>query len=268
MHYSRIAVLYSLLTLNLLARAVASPVILSDYTPPRVDSVQSILLQLYHERPDLVGFIPETQRWYLFVARAEAIPPNFYPRLQAAFLHDIAGLCQEYGRRYLADWHALASKSARETCWGTSYLCNRAFNYFGIRYTAKPWLCESFYFCQTLTRNDPEPSDFVIFSGFEASLWMFIHTMYNRHFLERLPDRGARVAEAIEFERMNSIRYWEYTRYGICYSQQLKGLPYSVEEIVYTWSEHPINNLCVNCNRETDLDWAGRLATAYWHNFR
>ena len=226
------------------------------------DSVQSILGELYRKRPDLVGFIPETQRYYLFVARAEAIPEKDYPRLQAAFLYDIGNQCRFYGERYLADWRVLASKAARETCWGTSYLCNRAFNYFGIRHNAKPWMCESFYFCQKLTRNDPYPAEFAMFPTFEASLWMFIHTMYSGHFLERLPDGGALVAEAIEFERMNQIHYWERTAYGINYQEQLKGLPYTAEELIYTWSGHPINNLCVDCNRATDLDWVARLEMA------
>jgi hypothetical protein len=263
MHRCRIAVLCALFLAGL--AVPPAPARGAEDVPafPRRDSVQAVLSALYQERPDLVGFIPETQRWYLFVARAEAIPPLYYLHLQDAFLHDISALCQEYGYRYLADWHALASKAARETCWGTSYLCNRALNYFGIRNTAKPWLCESFYFCETLTRNDPDPSDFAVFPTFEASLWMFVHTMYNRHFLERLPDQGARVAGAIEFERMNGIRYWEHTRYGIRYSPQLQGPLYTVEELTYTWSEHPINNLCVNCNRETDRDWANRLAQVY-----
>lgn len=233
-----------------------------DAPPAKGDSVQSILRELYQQRPDLVGFIPETQRFYLFVARAEAIPAKVYPRLQAAFLHDISAQCRVYGQRYLADWRVLASKAARETCWGASYLCNRAFNYFGIRHSAKPWICESFYFCQSLTRNDPFPADFAMFPTFEASLWMFIHTMYSNHFLERLPDGGARVAEAIEFERMNRIHYWERTSYGINYREQLRGEPYSAEELIYTWSEHPINNLCVDCNRATDLDWVSRLELA------
>lgn len=228
----------------------------------RGDSVQSILRELALSHPFMVTQIPETGRWHLNVPRSEAVTIDQLTRLQDAFYYDIAPLCQIYAQRYLADWRALASKAARETFWGTSYLCNRTFNYFGIRQKAKPWICESFFFCEGVTRHDPEPSDFASFPNFEASLWMFIHTMYSAHFLERLPDGGARIADAIEFERMNGIHYWERTSYGVSLGTQLPGPMYSAEELIYTWSEHPINNLCVNCSRETDREWVFKLIRA------
>lgn len=228
----------------------------------RGDSVQSVLQELAFSHPFMVAQIPETGRWHLLVPRSEAVTPEQLTRLQDAFYYDIVPLCKLYGEKYLADWRALASKAARESFWGTSYLCNRTSNYFGIRQKAKPWICEAFYFCDGVTRNDPEPSDFASFPNFEASLWMFIHTMYSAHFLERLPDQGARIADAIFFERMNGIHYWERTAYGISVGHQLRGPMYSAEELIYTWSEHPINNLCVNCSRETDREWVYKLIRA------
>ncbi len=228
----------------------------------RSDSVQAVLRQFARTHPYLVTQIPETGRWHLNVPRSEAVSPEQLTRLQDAFYYDIVPLCKLYGQKYLADWRALASKAARESFWGASYLCNRTHNYFGIRQKAKPWICESFYFCDGVTRNDPEPSEFASFPNFEASLWMFIHTMYSPHFLERLPDGGARIADAVEFERMNGIHYWENTSYGISLGQQIRGLMYSAEELIYTWSEHPVNNLCVNCSRATDREWVYKLIMA------
>ncbi len=228
----------------------------------RGDSVQSVLQEWAFTHPYMVAPVPETGRWHLLVPRSEAVTPEQLTRLQDAFYYDIVPLCKAYGEKYLADWRALASKAARETFWGASYLCNRTNNYFGIRQQAKPWICEAFFFCDKVTRNDPEPSDFASFPNFEASLWMFIHTMYSAHFLERLPDRGARIVDAIFFERMNGIHYWERTAYGISLGPQLRGPMYSAEELIYTWSEHPINNLCVNCSRETDREWVYKLIRA------
>ena len=228
----------------------------------RGDSVQSVLWEWAHTHPYMVTQIPETGRWHLNVPRSESVTPEQLTRLQDAFYYDIVPLCKTYGQKYLADWRALASKAARESFWGASYLCNRTNNYFGIRQQAKPWICEAFFFCDGVTRNDPEPSDFASFPNFEASLWMFIHTMYSAHFQERLPDQGARIADAIEFERMNGIHYWERTAYGINMGQQLHSPMYSAEELIYTWSEHPINNLCVNCSRATDREWVYKLIRA------
>ncbi|MCB0586099.1 MAG: glucosaminidase domain-containing protein [Phaeodactylibacter sp.] len=228
----------------------------------RGDSVQSVLYEFSVAYPHLVDQIPETGRWHLKVPRSETVTPEQLTRLQDAFYYDIAPLCRIYGYKYLADWRALASKAARETFWGTSYLCNRTNNYFGIRHKAKPWICESFNFCESVVRNDPEPSDFASFPNFEASLWMFIHTMYSAHFLERLPDQGGRIVDVIVFERMNGIHYWERTSYGITLCPQVQGQRYSAEELIYTWSEHPINNLCVDCSRASDREWVFKLIRA------
>lgn len=224
--------------------------------------VQALLQKLAKSNPALVGNIPETGRLYLITPREEAVPAAFIPQLQDAFFKDVNKLCRYYGQKYLADWRAILSKSARETFWGASYLCNRANNYFGIRSTNKPWACESFFFCDTVLRNDPEPSDFVIFDNFESSLWMFIHTIYSDHFLERLPDYGARIEAAIRQERRMSIHYWEFADYDIDFPQQLYAPAYSYEELIYTWSEHPINNLCLNCDRQTDRNWISKVERA------
>ncbi len=227
-----------------------------------IDNVQVVLGKLAKTNPELVGYIPETGRMYLFTPREEAVPAAYIPKLQDAFYKDVKDVCKLYGQKYLADWRALLSKSARESFWGASYLCNRARNYFGIRATNKPWACESFFFCETVLRNDPEPSNFIIFEDFESSLWMFIHTIYSDHFLERLPDMGMRVAEAIRRERAMSVHYWEFADYDINFPRQLTAPAYTYEELIYTWSEHPINNLCVNCNRDTDRIWIGKVERA------
>lgn len=226
------------------------------------EAVQQWLQRLDASYPGLVGFIPETQRYYLVKPRRDVVPETWVASLQDAFFADIHQYCQAYGALYLADWRALASKTARETFWGTSYLCNRTFNYFGLRRKAKPWLCESFGYCDTLVRNDPEPAGFTVFPSFEASLWMFIHTIYNDHFLERLPDQGYRVVEAIYFERANGTHYWETSRYGLTYAPRLVGAPYTTNELIATWSGYPINNLCINCSFETDKKWVHKVVMA------
>lgn len=244
---------------------IMGAVLLGKATPARGSghtNVQGVLRAMAEYYPDKLGYIAETGRYYILVPRSEAVPEAWLVRIQEAFYADISGYCQQYGNKYLADWRALASKAARESFWGTSYLCNRINNYFGIRQKAKPWVCESFGFCEGYTRNDPQPSEFVSFPSFEASLWMFIHTMYSLHFLERLPDQGERVIDAIAFERMNGIHYWENTAYGISMGPQLKASLYTTEELIYTWSEHPINNLCVNCSRQTDREWVDKLVRA------
>jgi len=232
-----------------------------DNLPDR-DSVQVVLEKMNESYPALVGFLLETQRYYLIYPRREAVPEEMMVEIQDAFFADIKDYCQEYSQKYLTDWRALASKAARESFWGTSYLCNRTYNYFGIRHKAKPWICESFSMCESFVRNDPRPAAFAVFPDFETSLWVFIHTIYSDHFLERLPDQGQRVAEAIAFERMNGIRYWEKTPYGISYGSSIPGYPYTANELIYTWSGHEINNLCVDCSRQSDRDWITKLILA------
>lgn len=229
-----------------------------EKTPSRTypgDSVQSILRSLSRRSPDMVGYIPETGRWYLLTPRADAVPEPLMFRLQDAFYYDIGAICRFYGMKYLADWRTLAAKASRETFWGTSYLANRAHNYFGIRLQNKQWACTAFRFCTTIVRNDPEPSEFIEFANFESSLWMFIHTIYSYHYLERLPDQGAKVEGAIEYERRTGLHYYEPSFYTIIYATQIPGYPYTDEELIYTWSEHPINNLCADCTRQSDRDW-------------
>lgn len=226
------------------------------------DSVQSVLRQLAKTNPEKVSFIVETYRWYLNNPRPEAVSDEIRIKLQDAFYYDIERLCKHYGQMYLMNWEAIASKAARETFWGTSYLCNRAFNYFGIRRMSKPWVCESFRFCRTVTLKDPAPSEFVVFSNFEASLWMFIHTAYSAHFLDRLPDYGLRVGGAIIYERRHGIHYWESAPDGHNFANQLSGHHYTLDEILHTWSGHEVNNLCVQCNKESDLNWVAKLRRA------
>ena len=242
---------------------IASPAIIaSASTMNSISQVQRVLEDMNKTYPDLVGFIPETNRYYLFYPKKDAVPMSELQRIQDAFFVDIREVCQNYSRLYLADWRALASKAARESFWGTSYLCNRTFNYFGIRLKAKPWICQSFMICETFAKNDPYPAHFSVFPDFETCLWIFIHTIYSDHFLERLPDMGARVKEVIEFERANGIHYWEKTAYGITYGNQIQGVTYTANEMIYTWSGHEINNLCVNCTRESDQRWIHKLILA------
>jgi len=226
------------------------------------DSVQMVLWQISRRAPEMVTYIPETRRWFLNDTRRAAIADAWLLRLQDAFYYDVSGTCQFYGRKYLADWKALMAKAARETFWGASYLCNRTNNYFGLRRTNKEWMCESFFFCDIFIKNDPEPTDFVIFPNFESCLWMFVHTIYSRHYLDRLPDFGDRVAWAINFERTNRVRYWQPTLYGTIFAEQLQGYIYTDEELIYTWSEHAINNFCVNCTRQTDREWVNKIWVA------
>lgn len=226
------------------------------------DSVQILLRDFAILNPDKVSYIHETERWCLINPRPEAVSEEFLIQLQDAFYHDVEASCRLYGWQYLVNWRALASKAARESFWGTSYLCNRAFNYFGIRRKNKEWICETFDFCETVERFDPNPAAFTAFPNFEASLWMFIHTIYSPHFLERLPDKGERVQEAIHYEREEGHRYWQMTEEGEIYANRISGNRYTAEEIIYTWSEHPINNLCVECSRQSDQRWIGKVIKA------
>lgn len=226
------------------------------------DSVQSVLRQLAAYNPNFVTYIPETQRLCLLNISEGALDPVLLTRLQDAFYYDIHAVCKFYGEKYLADWRALVAKASRETCWGTSYLCNRANNYFGIRQKNKLWTCNSFSFCEVIWRNDPELVEFVVFPDFESSLWMFMHTIYSPHFLERLPDMGARVWNAIQAERKYGTHYWRLIDYGVLFTQQLTNGTYNYEELLTTWSEHKINNLCINCSRQTDRDWVQKVHNA------
>jgi hypothetical protein len=226
------------------------------------DSVQAVLRILAEEHPEKVSYIHETSRWHLKNPRPEAVSEEFLLKLQDAFYYDIEASCRLYGWQYLVSWRVLASKAARESFWGTSYLCNRANNYFGIRSKNKEWICENFEFCESIERNDPLPSDFAIFEDFESSLWMFIHTIYSPHFLERLPDEGERIIEAIDYERKKGHPYWQIAEDGEMLSSRVPGKKYSEEEIIFTWSEHPKNNLCVECSRESDINWVGKVVRA------
>jgi hypothetical protein len=252
----------------LLAAVLSCPAWLSCQIPDgqqfmmQPDSIQHTLAQLEQAAPQLVGFIPQTGRRYIKVPRSSAVPEAWVERIQDAFYFDVQALCKAYGRRYLADWRALASKAARESFWGCSYLCNRTFNYFGIRHRAKEWICDRLGYCGYVMRNDPEPAAFAVFPSFERSLWVFIHTIYSQHFLERLPDGGQKVAAAIAFERANGQPYWNLNLNGRWFSGQLRGRPYSAEELIQTWSQHPINNLCVNCSWASDRKWVHKIIMA------
>ncbi|NJK83919.1 MAG: hypothetical protein HC912_09045 [Saprospiraceae bacterium] len=218
------------------------------------DKVQLWLEELARKDRKAVGFIEETQRYYLALPH-KAVPEEWVNQLQYAFFQDIEAHCKYFGWKYLMDWKVLASKAARESFWGASYLSNRTLNYFGIRHANKPWACQVFGFCDGFVKNDPEPASFVVFPDFKSSIWMFIHTMYSPHYLKRLPDEGARVAQAIAFEQYYGLHYWQKNELGYYFTTQLNNEIYTSEEIIYTWSEHPINNLCVNCNRATDSVW-------------
>ena len=221
-------------------------------------TVQSVLESWYRVRPDLMERLPNG-RLHLKRARADSTPPELEAALQDAFFQENMPACVEYGRRYLIDWHLLLAKAARETYWGSSKLCNLGHNYFGIRVGAKEWICRTFGYCQVSDHFDPEPTYFFLFDSFESSLWMFIHTIYNRHFLERLPDQGVRVAGAIDFERQTGRHYWEAGPDGYAFTWQLAGAPYANAEIVSTWSGYAVNNLCVECDPRSDLDWINRV---------
>jgi hypothetical protein len=244
----------------IVALSICSSTFLFSQPVVRGDSVQVILSRLARIQSDAAAYIPETKRYYLLLT-PEEIPENVLESIQHAFYYDVSAFCKYYGWKYLLDWRVLASKAARETYWGTSYLSNRTFNYFGILSTGKPWACSTFKYCQTYTKNDPEPAPFVIFPNFEGSLWMFIHTIYSNHYLERLPDKGNKVKASIQHERETGVHYWQFPRKGNFFADQLMGNTYAAEEIIHTWSEHPINNLCVNCNRATDKIWVERVQT-------
>jgi hypothetical protein len=238
----------------------------SAVVPPAKDSVQQVLNRLARQAPDVVGYIPETGRRYIIVPRSSSLPPGWEQRIQDAFFYDIARPCRIYGQLYLADWQALASKAARESFWGCSYLSNRTFNYFGIRHTGKPWLCEQLGFCGQVVRNDPDPAPFAVFPAFEASLWAFLHTIYSGHFLSRLPDGGIQVADAIQFERDHGLHYWEHNAYGLQFSPQLPGFVYSAIDLIKSWSGHEINNLCINCDPVTDWQWVQKVMLAAYRS--
>ena len=234
---------------------------------PSANHIQQALIELEAAAPNLIGFIPETQRRYIKIPRSSALPPQWQERLQDAFFRDAAGSCQLYGELYLADWRALLSKAARESFWGTSFLANRTFNYFGIRHHGKPWIFQQLGFCAHHVRNDPDPAAFVVFPNFEASVWAFVHTIYSGHFLARLPDGGIKVADAIQFERKHGIHYWAYTARGLSYAERLSGTPYPAQALIYSWSGHPINNLCINCDRATDWEWVQKVIRAEERTF-
>lgn len=249
--------LYHCLVLLLLSGPVSS--LAQEYERPARDSVQIILAALAQAAPEKVLYLESTQRWCLKEARADAIDEDWLLLLQQAFYEDVKAHCRMYGWRYLVNWRALLAKAARETFWGTSFLCNHTSNYFGIRAKAKPWICDSFGFCETIEKNDPDLAAFAIFPNFEASLWMFIHTIYSRHYLDRLPDLGSRVVGAIEFERRFGFHYWEGFDRGFTFPPELGSRQYSIEETLATWTGHEINNLCVNCSWESDLKWIEKV---------
>jgi len=223
------------------------------------DSIQSLLKALRKTAPVMVRSIPETGRYYLYVKDRSALSDELVESLQNAFYHDVSDLCKLYGFKYLADWRVLVGKAARESFWGTSYLCNRTFNYFGIWEKNKPWACESFKFCEEVRKNDLVPADFLVFPDFESCLWMFIQTMYSDHFRERLPDWGLRVVDAIDYERATGMHYWQAPPGNHPFTVQLPGDAYTVEELIYTWSEHDKFNMCLSCNRSTDRAWVSKV---------
>lgn len=229
----------------------------------RGDSVQQVLAHLatFKNANDLVDYLPETQRWYLTLPHSE-VSDHLLTKLQDAFLYDVESYCQYYAWKYSIDWRVLASKAARESFWGTSYLANRSLNFFGIRLANKEWACSIFGFCESIEKDDPMPADFIIFPNFDASLWMFVHTIYSPHYLARLPDKGAAVAAAIEFERQHGVHYWQYSSAGDIFAQQLYNYAYSPKTIINSWSGYEINNLCVDCSRESDLKWLAKIERA------
>ncbi|MEN0046911.1 MAG: hypothetical protein AAF806_07640 [Bacteroidota bacterium] len=228
-------------------------------TITETDSVQVILQQLAKLQGDfeIVAHIPETGRWYLTMLHDE-VPENLLEDLRAAFLYDVEKYCKYYAWKYLLDWRLLVSKSARETFWGTSYLANRARNYFGIR-ASKAWFCDDFQFCETVIKDDPKPRAFTVFPDFKSSLWMFIHTIYSPHYLERLPDGGSQVAAAIAFEKEHQICYWKRTSKAAFSTKQLAGVAYTAEDIINTWSGYEFNNFCLDCDLKSDLAWIDKI---------
>ncbi len=220
-------------------------------------SVQAVLATWAPTHGHLMEVLPNG-RYCLKKASAATTPPEMEAQLQEAFVREYAPVCYAYAQRYLLDWRTLLAKAARETYWGSSRLSNLAQNYFGIRQMNKEWICESFRFCEVTEHRDPDLAKFSVFPGFEYSLWMFIHTIYARHYLERLPDAGLRVSEAIAFEKQYGVHYWEPVP-GQYYRGLLAEPGYTEEEIIATWSGYEINNLCVACDRKSDRDWITRL---------
>ncbi len=241
----------------------ANPPLSSPQAVPEVlapvakgNHVQQVLQSIMETAPELVGQIPENSRYYLIRAHASVVSEDQLKQLQEAFYLDVTATCQFYARMYLLDWKVLVAKSARETFWGASFLCNRTNNYFGIWLKNKSWICSTFGFCGTLTRNDPAPADFAFFPSFEKSLWMFIHTIYSFHYRERLPDQGERIYGAIGFERTYGVNYWKENHYGDYYIDHLEGPVYHMNHLIYSWSEHEEGfNLCIECTRESDKKW-------------
>ncbi len=236
---------------------VATP--LCAQLPDRtVLTVQDVLEGWYGNRPDIIERLPNG-RFCLKSARSATTPTALEEALKEAFYLEHADLCKEYGRRYLLDWRLLLAKAARETYWGSSRLCNNASNYFGIRVASKEWMCDRFEYCEAVSYRDPEHTYFYVFDDFEDSLWMFIHTIYNRHFLERLPDAGERVVRAIDYERRTGWPYWDAPVDEPFFALQLPGVPYSSDSVINTWSGYPINNLCVQCDPRSDHEWIARV---------
>ncbi len=244
-----------LFSLGLLCRA--APIALAQ--TPAAPTVQGVLAKWAAVNPDKFGQVAETGRYYLLEAKPEQTPEALQRELQEAFYREYAPVCKQYGERYLLDWRLLLAKAARETFWGASQLCSRGQNYFGIRASNKPWICAQFRYCGTLSYYDPDYAAFATFPNFEASLWMFIHTIYSGHYLARYPDFGDRVLAAIEFERRTGNPYWIPAPDDYFFATQLPGNPYTPSETIYTWSEHPINNLCTSCDRASDHRWINKL---------
>ena len=224
--------------------------------------VQKVLAEIAVSQPSKVKYLLETRKWYLVYPNVKSVGPEIELKLQKAFLLDFQQLFKGYGNRYLIPWEVLAAKSGRETFWGTSFLCASSNNYFGIRAKSKPWLCESFNYCDTIMRNDPEPAAFAVFPNFEASLWMFIHTIFSPHFLARLPDKGQRVAGALNYERQFRTHYWLAKLSVRIYAHQLTEKIYGVDDILKTWSGYTKNNLCINCDITSDKNWIQKVYTA------
>ena len=230
---------------------------------PPTEKVQEVLLQMSRSaQGHLVSYIPETRRYYISNYNRMDVEERWLVAIQNAFYQDTHELFKFYGRKYLADWKALMSKGARESYWGASFLCNRTFNYFGIRRANKEWVCSSFAFCYTFDVDTYRPEGYVQFANFESSLWMFVHTIYSRHYLERLPDRGNKVIRAIEYERRHGIHYWENARHESSFAFDLPGQTYTADQLIYTWSGHAVNNYCEDCDRVTDMEWVRKIDLA------
>ena len=245
---------------------ISSCLCLIFLTPPTTVSgqnaasnVQEVLRDIADKQPEKVSYILATRSWHLNNPRTGYLKPEDEERLKAAFLEDILPLTKVFSWKYLMDWKLIAAKAARETFWGSSFLCNRAQNYFGIRAQSKPWACEVFGYCEEVTRNDPKPAGFVVFPDYEASLWMFVHTIYNAHFLERYPDDGLRVFKAINYERKYGHHYWQGGRGIDPFIGQLPGTSYSADQTMKTWSGYKANNLCVACDVASDKNWMRKV---------